>query len=61
MNYLMQLIYGLLGLLGRLFFPRRQPWEQERNAKIMLLTVAFALVLGYVVSKVLHLLYNHQR
>jgi hypothetical protein len=58
MNYLMQLIYGLL---GRLFFPGRQDWEQRRNAKIMVLTVAFALVLGFVVSKMIHMLYNHQK
>jgi hypothetical protein len=58
LKYLMQLIYRLL---GRLFFSRHQPWEQERNIKTMLITIAFALLLGLAISKGIHMLYNHQK
>ena len=58
MNNFMQLIYRLL---GRLIFSRQQPWEQERSVKTMLLTIGFALALGLAISKIIHLLYNHQK
>jgi hypothetical protein len=57
MNKFLQLIYRLL---GRRFFSGRQPWQQQRNAKIMLLTVGFALILGFAMSKIFRFLYNHQ-
>ena len=40
--------------------PNRQSWQQQRNAKIMLLTVGFAAILGFAMSKIFHFLYNHQ-
>ena len=48
-------------LIGRLLFPRSQDWEQRKNAKILVLTVAFTLALGVVVAKVIRIAYNHQR
>jgi hypothetical protein len=55
---MMQAIYNLL---GRLCFPRRQNWEQQRSAKIMLLTVAFALALGVTVAAVIRTMYYHKK
>ena len=48
----------LFSLLGRIIFPRRQPWEQRRNAKIMSGVIAFAFVLGTVVMVLIKLIYN---
>ena len=45
-------------LLGRIIFPRRQPWEQRRNAKIMFGVLAFALALGTVVMTLIYMIYN---
>ena len=45
-------------LLGRIIFPRRQPWEQRRGAKIMSGVIAFAFVLGTVVMVLIKLIYN---
>lgn len=58
MNHLKQTIYRLL---GRLLFSRQQPWEQERSVKTMLVTIGFALLLGLVIAKGIHLLYNHAK
>ncbi len=58
MKYLMQLIYRIM---GRVFFSRQQPWEQERNVKTMLITVGFALALGLIITKGIHMLYNHEK
>jgi hypothetical protein len=44
-------------LLGRIFFPRRQEWEQRRNAKILFGVIAFSVVLGLVVAKVIKMIY----
>ena len=44
-------------LLGRIFFPRRQGWEQRRNAKIMCGVIAFSIVLGLVVMKLIKMIY----
>jgi len=57
MKFLMQLIYRVL---GRMFFSRYQPWEQERNIKTMLIAIGFALALGLVVAKAMQMLYNRQ-
>jgi hypothetical protein len=40
-----------------LFFPRQQDWEQSKNAKLVVLVVGFALVVGVVVMKVIRSLY----
>ncbi len=50
----------LYDLIGRLFFPRSQDWKQRKNAKILVLTIAFTLVLGLVMAKIFHIIYNHQ-
>ena len=55
------LMRSLLCRLGRLLFPRLQPWEQERNIKTMLVTIGFALLRGFAISKAIHMLYNHQK
>jgi hypothetical protein len=55
---IMQSIYNLL---GRLCFPRQQGWLQQRNAKIMVLTVGFALALGVTVAAVIRMMYYHKK
>jgi len=54
----MQMLYDLL---GRLLFPRRQSWEQRRNAKTLVLTLAFTLALGFVMAEMIRMIYNHQK
>jgi len=51
----------LYDLLGRLLFPRRQSWEQRKNAKTILFTLAFALTLGLAVAELIRLMYNHEK
>ena len=53
----MQLIYNLV---GRLMFGRQQPWAQRKNAKTLLLTVAFPLALGLGLAEVLRMMYHHR-
>ncbi|HEV2692528.1 MAG TPA: hypothetical protein VG347_06485 [Verrucomicrobiae bacterium] len=48
-------------LLGRIFFPGQQAWRQVRNAKTLVLVVAFSLVLALIVAKFLRIYYNHER
>ena len=48
-------------LVGRLFFPGRQNWEQRRNAKTLVLTMAFTLALGLVMAEIICIFYNHQK
>ena len=48
-------------LIGRLVYPRQQNWAQRKNAKILVLTVAFTLMLGCVMAKLFHIIYNHQK
>ena len=45
-------------VLGRVFFPRRQAWEQRRNAKIMFGVIAFSLTLGLVLMFIIRMIYN---
>jgi hypothetical protein len=54
----MQMIYNLL---GRLCFSRQQDWEQRRSAKTLVLTVAFALALGFAVAEVIRIMYYHKK
>jgi hypothetical protein len=54
----MQLIYNLVGWL---LFRRQQVWEQRKNGKILVLTVAFALALGLVLAEGLRMMYHHRR
>lgn len=44
-------------LVGRIIFPRRQEWEQRRNAKILFGVLAFSLLLGFVVAKIIKMIY----
>ena len=39
-------------LLGKLLFPRRQPWQQERDAKVIRTVTLVALVFAGVVGLV---------
>ena len=48
----------LFAFLGRIIFPRRQPWEQRRSAKIMFGVLGFALLLGAVVMTLIYMIYN---
>lgn len=54
----MQLIYNLVGWL---LFRRQQMWEQRKNGKILVLTVAFSLALGLVLAEVLRFMAHHRR
>ena len=47
----------VFAFLGKLFFPRQQDWEQSKNAKLVVLVLGFALVVGVVVMKVIRALY----
>jgi hypothetical protein len=51
----------LYRLIGQLFFARQQSWEQRKNGKILFYTLAFTLTLGMVMTKIIHLIYNHQK
>ena len=55
---MMQTIYILV---GRLCFPREPAWAQQRNAKTLVLTVAFAVALGLAMAEVLRLMYYHKK
>ena len=48
-------------LLGKLFFPRLQDWEQGRNAKLLVVVIGFSLVIALVIAKVIRFYYNHER
>ena len=54
----MQLIYHIL---GRWCFSHQQDWEQRKNAKIMVFTVAFALALGLALAAVIRVMYYHKK
>lgn len=54
----MQLIYNLVGWL---LFRRQQDWEQRKNGKILVLTVAFSLTLGLMLAEVLRFMAHHRR
>ncbi len=47
--------------VGRVIFPRRQAWEQRRNAKIMFGVVSFGLLLGLVVATLIKIIYFKTR
>ena len=48
-------------LMGRILFPRRQAWEQRRNAKLFFGVVAFSAMLGMVVYLLIKMIYNKTR
>ncbi len=48
-------------LVGRFLFPRQQDWERRKNAKIFILTIAFALALGLALAMVIRMIYSHER
>jgi hypothetical protein len=48
-------------LIGHLFYSRQQNWERRKNAKILLHTLAFTVMLGIIVAKIIRLIYNHQK
>lgn len=54
---ILTLMERVFAFLGKLFFPRQQDWEQSKNAKLVVLVVAFAFVVGVVVMKVIRSLY----
>ncbi len=47
-------------LLGRLFFPRHQDWEQGRNAKLLLVVLVFSLLIALGAAMVIRIYYNHE-
>jgi hypothetical protein len=44
-------------LLGRVLFPRRQAWQQRRDAKILSGVIFFSLMLGTVVMTMIKMIY----
>jgi hypothetical protein len=48
-------------LLGRVIFRRQQDWEQRKNAKILVFTVAFGLALGFITAEMIRLMYDHKK
>ena len=54
----MQMFYDFI---GRLLFPRQQDWAQRKNAKTLVFTIGFTLLLGVIMAKIFRILYNHQR
>ena len=57
----MPLMERFFYFLGRVLFPRQQDWQQTRSAKTLVYVIAFSLVLGYCVMKLIKAYYNHQR
>lgn len=47
--------------LGRIFFPKRQDWDQTKSAKLLVLVLGFSVVLAVVVAKLIRVMYNHSR
>jgi hypothetical protein len=45
-------------IVGKLFFPRSQDWERQRNARVMVFVVAFSLAFALVIAKVFQMMYN---
>lgn len=54
-------MHSLYNKLGRLLYPGRQDWEQRKNTKTFLFTVAFALALGLAIAKAICLMYYHKK
>jgi type III secretory pathway component EscS len=44
-----------MNFLGKILFPRRQPWEREREVKLLLITVLIALAFASIVGLVIFL------
>jgi hypothetical protein len=47
--------------LGRLLFPQQQDWRQRQHAKILVFTVTFALVLGFITAEMIRMMYDHKK
>jgi hypothetical protein len=54
----MDLFYDLI---GRLLFRREQRWRQRQSARLMTGVVVFSLLLGYVLMKLIKMMYNHAK
>jgi hypothetical protein len=44
-----------MNFLGKILFPSRQPWEREREVKLLLITILIALVFASIVGLVIFL------
>jgi polyferredoxin len=44
----------ITNLLGKILFPRHQPWQRERQARVFMATMFVALVLAGVVGWVIY-------
>ncbi len=54
MDYFLERFFALL---GRVIFPRRQEWEQRRNAKLVCGVLTFSIILGLAVMKLIKMIY----
>jgi hypothetical protein len=43
----------ITNLLGKILFPRRQPWQRERETKVILAATAVALVFSGIIALVI--------
>jgi len=44
----------LMKFLGRLLFPRQQPWKQQQQLKMILIVTAVALVAAAIVGAAMY-------
>jgi hypothetical protein len=54
MEFLLEKVFALV---GKIVFPRRQPWRQRRDAKILCCVLLFSLILGGVVMTLIKMIY----
>jgi flagellar biogenesis protein FliO len=57
----MPLMERIFYFIGRMLFPKQQDWQQTRSAKTLVFVLAFSLIIGYVMMKVIRLYYSHER
>jgi hypothetical protein len=43
----------ITNLLGKILFPRRQPWQREREARVILVATVVALVFAGIIGLVI--------
>lgn len=48
-------------IVGRMFFPRLQEWEQQRNARMMVFVVMFSLVFAFGIASIIWMMYYRHK
>jgi hypothetical protein len=44
----------IANLLGKVLFPRREPWRRERQAKVFMATMFVAFLLASIIALVIY-------